>query len=441
MGFLRTPKIHAQENNWSVILHPLKGELEKKRVAEKISELFRLSFEEARELVQSTPLILLDQLSRETAVQTQTALQETRSEITLTNDFIVKRRCYRAVWPEPPDLSFLNSAPPVIPSVPSPPAVSEKPVEETVREARPPAPERDLPEISWEERYAGLKEESQETKTIYEEKILAREKELEQLKAQFKEALRAQERVAHLERQTQEALRRLTELETAKEVLERGLKEKTEEASLWREKYLTQAQQSERLESLYEEERKRREKAEESWRQASGIADSTSRDLESQMKETDRWRKRVQELEEGHRRLEEELAQAATEHDTTLRKLREENQQIALQLDSAQRQVREYFQQMEQQELIEKRTRLANELAEKEARLREFTLESDRLRQEIQDRELQAQALASERGDLEREILEVKQAQRHLLEQSKMKEKGNKLKRPGKDLGPDTTSG
>lgn len=423
MGFLRTPKIRSDERSWSVILHPLRGELDKKRVAEKISELFRLSFEEARELVQSTPLILLDELSHEVAFQAQAILQEARAEVTLTNDFLAKRRCYRAVWPVPLNLSFLDApSPPVAPDkrleksslVPEDEdPVRQEPFQELEKKYRELESrhqeqirenqelkrrlEKNSQEIPWEERYANLKEEHQETKAILEEKVLASDKEFEGLKGQ--------------------------------------LRERMEETIHWRDKYQSLTQQSGRFENLYEEERRRREKTEESWRQASGLAESANRDLEIQVKEMEQWRRKCEELEGNQKRLEQELAQISEEREAAMRRLREENQQLALQLESAQRQVREYLFQVEQQELIEKRTRLTNELAAKESRLRELALEGDRLRQEIQDRELQVQAVVSERANLEREVLEVRQAQRFLLEQSKLKEKNNKLKRPSRDLG------
>ena len=179
-----------------------------------------------------------------------------------------------------------------------------------------------------------------------------------------------------------------------------------------------------------------REKTEEAARRTRETAERTSRELEIQKLETERLNKRSQDLEENHKRLERDFSALNDSQTGELKRLREENRDLGVQLDSAQRQVREFMLRVEQQELIEKRTRLANELAALEARLRELILDGDRLRQEIQDRELQAQTLSAEQGNLERQILEVKQAQRHLLEQSKMKEKPARLRR----TGPETES-
>lgn len=462
----RTSKISAEEKNWSVILNPLRNELDRKRVAEKIASLFHLSFDEARELVESTPVILLDDLSHDVARQAQTIFQDLRADVTLTSDSLVKRRCFRAVWPEPPQLDFLEALPsfdlpekaaeetPPDPIVPAAPLVVSEDV--SVKPAAPPSDlekryreleqlcearnqeleglKRNLEKgLPWEERYANLKEEYQETKAIFEEKILAREKEFDGLKAQLKDLGVWQEKAAFLERQVEELMKRMKDLESAKEVTERTLKERSEEVGLWREKYHTLAQKSERFESLYEEEHKRREKTEDASRQSAEAAEQAGREIEIQKLENERLIKRSQELTEAQKRLERDFSELSEGQEAELKRLREENQSLAGQLEMSQRQVREFMLRIEQQELIEKRTRLANELGSKEARLRELILEGDRLRQEIQDRELQAQSLMSEQANLEREILEVKQAQRHLLEQNKAKEKPGRLKRPGQE--------
>src|SRR3989338_563068 len=105
---LRNRKTQGEEKNWSIILNPLHNEIDKRRVIKKISEAFTLSVEEAADLVANTPIILLDNLSREQAVQVKRYFQAAGAEIMLTNDTFLKRKCYRTVWPEPPSLSFLH---------------------------------------------------------------------------------------------------------------------------------------------------------------------------------------------------------------------------------------------------------------------------------------------------------------------------------------------
>ncbi len=101
-------KTHGDEQNWCIVLNPLRSELDRKRVARKISEVFSLSSEEASDLVVNTPIILLDNLTRTIATKVKDYFLSTGAEIVLTNDVLVKRKCYRTVWPEPPSLSFLH---------------------------------------------------------------------------------------------------------------------------------------------------------------------------------------------------------------------------------------------------------------------------------------------------------------------------------------------
>lgn len=97
-----------EEQNWSLVLSPLRNEIDKKKVASKISEVFSLSLEEAFDLTANTPIILLDNLSRPVAVQVKEFFSSTGADMVLTNDIFYKRKCYRTVWPEPPNLSFLS---------------------------------------------------------------------------------------------------------------------------------------------------------------------------------------------------------------------------------------------------------------------------------------------------------------------------------------------
>ena len=467
-----TPKVHTEEKIWSVVLNPLRGELDKKRVAEKISEFFRLSYEEARELVESTPLILLDELSHESAQQLETIFQEIRAEVTLTSDPLTKRRCYRAVWPEAPDLSFLEkqtSEPPPEREMPLPepapegPGVSREAQELLERRCRDlehlcEEREREIEGLKnrlerelhghteksneavraiqqdWEERYQTLKEEYRESQAIYEEKILARERDFKTLEGRLNEMELWREKALSLEKQGRGLLDKVNHIETAKVLAEQAVKEQAEAVLLWREKYQSLAQKSERFEALYEEERKRREQTEETRRQAAELLDKQRQELENQSLETERWRRKFQELSEAQKRLEEEFSQFSSEQNAEAKRLREVNHELEIQLESAQRQARDLLARVEQQDLIERRTRLAGELSNKEARLRELAVETERIRQEIQDRELRMQTLGGEQAGLEREVLEVKQAQRHLLEQSKLKEKASKFRRPGKGI-------
>ncbi len=101
-------KKQEEEQNWCIVLTPLRNEIDKKKVARKISEVFYLSLEEALDLVSNTPIILLDNLSRSLAAEVKDYFRNEGAELVLTNDIFYKRKCYRTVWPETPNLSFLN---------------------------------------------------------------------------------------------------------------------------------------------------------------------------------------------------------------------------------------------------------------------------------------------------------------------------------------------
>lgn len=105
---LGNKKTQGDEQNWCIVLNPLRNELDKRRVSRRISEVFSLSQEEAADLVVNTPIILLDNLTRPIAAKVKEYFHPTGAEMILTNDVLLKRKCYRTVWPEPPNLSFLH---------------------------------------------------------------------------------------------------------------------------------------------------------------------------------------------------------------------------------------------------------------------------------------------------------------------------------------------
>ena len=104
LGHKKSQKV---ETNWCLILNPLYNEIDKRKVARKISEAFGLSTEESEDLVNNTPIILLDNLTKTVGQQAKNYFRPTGANMLLTNEVYVKRKCYRTVWPEQPSLSFL----------------------------------------------------------------------------------------------------------------------------------------------------------------------------------------------------------------------------------------------------------------------------------------------------------------------------------------------
>ena len=121
---LGNKKNQKKDQNWCIILSPITSEIDKKQVAQSISQVFSLTAEESTDLVNSTPIILLDNLTREVAGQVKEYFRPCGAEMVLTNDTFLKRKCYRTVWPTPPNLSFLHDWKPKTPP--------QKPQEEQV---------------------------------------------------------------------------------------------------------------------------------------------------------------------------------------------------------------------------------------------------------------------------------------------------------------------
>lgn len=101
-------KVQPRGQDWFVVLNPLKSEIDRNRIAKEIAQAFLLPIEEAFDLVAKTPIILIDNLLYATALQVKQHFRTTQAEILVSNDGFLKRRCYRTVWPVPPNLSFLH---------------------------------------------------------------------------------------------------------------------------------------------------------------------------------------------------------------------------------------------------------------------------------------------------------------------------------------------
>ncbi|MFZ5801981.1 MAG: hypothetical protein ACOY3K_02565 [Candidatus Omnitrophota bacterium] len=133
---LKNKKISSREQNWCLILNPLYSEIDKRKVSRKISEAFTLSEEEANDLVNNTPIILLDNLTQDIANRVKDYFRPTGAEILMTNEVYLKRKCYRTVWPEQPTLAFLHQMPlPDMPNVEAAPSevLAEEPAIQEVR--------------------------------------------------------------------------------------------------------------------------------------------------------------------------------------------------------------------------------------------------------------------------------------------------------------------
>jgi len=105
-----TKKVQPGGQDWFVVLNPLKSELERNKIAREIAKAFGLPVDDALDLVQNTPIILMDNLLYATALQVKQYFRSSQTDIVVSNDSFLKRRCYRTVWPTPPNLAFLHQS-------------------------------------------------------------------------------------------------------------------------------------------------------------------------------------------------------------------------------------------------------------------------------------------------------------------------------------------
>ena len=91
-------------DSWSVILNPLQEEVKKRSTAQQLQSFFSVTLEEARELIENTPIILLDTLSEDSAEKIKEVFTSSGLDVVITSETLVKRKCFRTVWPKEPTL-------------------------------------------------------------------------------------------------------------------------------------------------------------------------------------------------------------------------------------------------------------------------------------------------------------------------------------------------
>ncbi|MBI4398200.1 MAG: hypothetical protein HY586_03655 [Candidatus Omnitrophica bacterium] len=99
MWFDKSKKI-SNISNWAVILNPVTEEVKKRSAASQIQLFFSATLEEARELLENTPIILFDSLSEEVAEKVRDIFTGAGLDVVMTSETLVKRKCFRTVWPK-----------------------------------------------------------------------------------------------------------------------------------------------------------------------------------------------------------------------------------------------------------------------------------------------------------------------------------------------------
>ncbi len=542
---LRHKKTSGEEQNWCVILSPLRSELDKKRVAQKIASIFALSAEEAADLVANTPIILLDNLTKSVAGQVRDYLRGAGAEILLTNDVLQKRKCYRTVWPDPPNLSFLHGWQPAVKQEPQEALAPDDAVheirslsqdtpvidfqesglkfsdfsnsgrqdmdeeteklrqenqnlqeqlrhfKEELRKAQEQArretlqdsqknileKEKEIKEVRMlllnaEEKYQVLREEYREARGIYEEKIGLLTGEMDQARKKIqelnawtqtfqKEKLAAtqslQEKDIQIQKERDEAAKesrlhdqkmlsvareldgmrlRIKDLEEKlvtfqknKEELETSLNEQSEQITYWSGKYRTLSEEHEKLKVSRSDEALLRQKAEELLRETQKSQSLLSQEAELRTAEIRNWNQKCLLLEKQLLELQEAWQNQDKVLNATLLQLETREKE----LESARKQLRDIHAQVEHRETTQRRTRLAQELQEKEAMLKSMVASQEKIENEIRDREESIRKIIADQEKIEKEIMEAKQSQRHLAELAKRDSKPGRFKNGGKE--------
>jgi chromosome segregation ATPase len=479
--------------NWALILDRPKDEFSKSRAVNVMVEAFSLAPEEARELVESTPIVLLDQLTLTSAQQIKERLDARKVYSSLTNDESGKRKCFRVVWPETPNLAALLGGPtPVedelkssdIPDLNTvayqtePFRLSQEMANNTVMPA---APTQVFPGSgSSEQTNAWLDEQKQLKQVIldlqHENESLRRQldkseaekkdqdrKSLSELnnkvqmeKTQFEQAAKQAQaessllrgRVAELERKLETELRAAqnSKQQTVNsESIELRRELERLQAEHARGQEMVRAAQSEaqqfkaewsRTQKVLSEARSECEDLKHMLNQAQATGVQLKEELERTKQEAeerfhqigteaDEWKRKANELSATLANTTKENEYLRAHRSEEIESLRARNQQLGNQLEQAQRQNRDFVSQLEQQELVQRRLKVASELQDQEARLRELSQKEQALQDEIRLRNDELRSVTQDEAKIEEEIVKIKQAQKYIMEQAKMKEKKN----------------
>ncbi|MBI4372837.1 MAG: hypothetical protein HY585_03835 [Candidatus Omnitrophica bacterium] len=469
----KKPK-YSVESEWAVILDRPVNEFGRGRSAEKLADTFSISLDEARELTENTPIILLDRLPLEVAEKVKNHFAQANIDSSLTNDTFTKRKCFRAVWPEQPNLSqFLNDTSPSFsrhvsePSVPdvqaSVPAEAE-PADfvshETVNERSADDEQRQLKELTLDLQKENelLRHQLDKAEDSVKERESKRfNMELENLR---NERLRIEENQTRLRNENVALSARVQELEQSLKALKQvgegdeGLMAKAQVTELrvqldhFRAEYMraqntlrvaqSEAKQFQmewtQTQKVLSEARAEIEDLKRMLSQAQAnsvqLKEETERvrfEVENRLSgnsaELEEWKRKANDWSANYFKVVKENEFLRGRQSEELESLRVRNQQLNAQLDQAQRQIKGFMAQSEQQELIQKRAKAAQELVEKEAQLKILVQKQQTLESEIYLREEEMRKVLAEQEMVESEIVKAKQAQKYLLEQAKLREK------------------
>lgn len=484
---LKKKSDYSVESEWAVILDRSTNEFLKNRALNKLSQVFSLSSDEAKDLIDNTPIILLDHLPLNVAERIKTHFSQANINCSLANDTFTKRKCFRAVWPEQPNLAyFLDEASSdsngdfdsvdnsnVEPTIPSetelPKFVSTQDAPKFISDEQ-----NQLKELT-----ADLRKENEMLRvqlekaegSVNEREQKQRDNELEKLhseRTQLKETVtRLGNENVSLTSKVEELERNIKKLKDSANVESSSLKAQFTELRTQLEHFRAEYARAQSSVRLAQSEAKRFQAELNQTQMERSKARSEVEDLKRMLSQAQADSIQLkEEMEQAHLEIENRLQIQNTELEGWKRKandwsasyfkvikdnevlrahqseelenLKVRNQQLSSQLEQAQKQIKDSVGQLEQQELIQKRMKAATELAEHEAQLKILVQRQQTLETEIRLHEEEMKKVLLEQEAIEQEIVKAKQAQKYLIEQSKIREK-SRFSRP-KIASPDISS-
>ena len=432
-------------SDWAVILDRSTNEFAKNRAIDKLSQAFNLSLEEAKDLAENTPIILLDQLPLDLAEKIKDFFAQSNIDCSLTNDTFTKRKCFRAIWPGQPDLGrLIGEAVEANESeiyVPISKGIEEElqdltldlqkenqllqselektevthPAEEESKEVRRHENAPKLERIHLEEEVNRLKSENQasvrkisELESNLKNVSQANDKEV---KSQFTE-LRAQ--LSHYRGE-------YTRIQNAAKQAQAEAKQFQNDLTLTQKSLSQTRAEMEDLKRMLSQMQSNSVQLKEETEQIRREAENR---IHHQTAELEEWKRKANDWSGNYFKVIKENEFLRGHQSEELEAVKIRNQQLSTQLEQAQRQIREFVAQLEQQELIQKRMKAASEMAEQEAQLKILVYQQRTLEDEIRIREEEMKKVLLDQEAVEQAVMNAKQAQKYLLEQSKIKEKG-----------------
>ena len=485
---LKKKSNYSVESEWAVILDRSENEFSKNRALNKLTEIFSLAFDEAKDLIDNTPIILLDHLPLDVAEKIKTHFSHANVNCSLTNDTFTKRKCFRAVWPEQPNLTyFLGETSSDVNGDPGP--IRSSNVERAA------SFETELPKFSpTQDSAQSASDEQRQLKELTAD--LQKENELLQIQlrhagdlTQNRESNQPSNEIeklsserTHLEETTARLTNENAGLVSKVEELERNIK-KLKEAADNEATSFAKAQSTE-LRTQLEHFRSEYARAQSSIRLAQGEAQRFQAELaqiqgefseahrevedlkrmlsqaqgnsvqlraemeqirfgvenrlQAQSTELEEWKRKANDWSVSYFKVIKENEFLRAHQSEELESLRARNRELSSQLEQAQKQIRDSVAQLEQQELVQKRMKTTVELTEREAQLRILVQKQQTLETEIRLREEEMKKVLLDQEVVEQEIVKTKQAQKYLIEQSKIKERP-RFSRP-KVASPDISS-